>query len=309
MPISHPLVQLTQAQHNVLTGLMLGDGHLTRSQATANASLVVGRSTKDEEYLRQQMKVFENFLSPQYQGGQVRYCRTIDKRTGKPRSDCYFATIASPTFTEYHDIWYHWIGNKYVKVVPSYLQLNAQIIAHWISDDGSIAYNKLPYRLTCEISTHGFLQEEVQFLAHLLTDRYREDFLVRPKTKNGKTYFIIKAYDSACRAMFLDIDPYFEMVRKRIWDHPESRFWVDPPERQTSLLDRYNDRKAILDRIIQAGQPVTLKQLAESLGYVYQGKTDYKSINKLLRPYLISGKISKSVDRFDNNTTTIKVMT
>jgi hypothetical protein len=305
----HPFIPLTVAQHNVLTGLMLGDGHLKKGKSNINAALMVGRSVRDEDYLRYEMSIFANFLPPRHHNQQMQYSLPIAKRSGLTRSDCcYFSTVNSPSFTFYHTLWYQSIDDKFVKRVPNSLQLNGQIVAHWIADDGGVDYNKLPYRLRCEFSTHGFLQEEVEFLAELLKDRYQEDFLVCPKHRKDKTYYTIKCYDSACRTMFLDIDSFFKMDRKRIWDHPESRFWQDPPERQREMVKIFQKRKNMLDQMIIVGKPFTLKELATNLSYIYDGKIEYKAVNKILQPYLEGGIIIKEMDYFDNNTITIRVL-
>jgi hypothetical protein len=299
----HPFVPLTNIQYNVLTGLMLGDGCLAMGDSNINARLIVGRCVKDRDYLQYEADIFHNFVAPRCHNGVV-YTSSIDKRDGSLREGYTFESIASPTFTPINHLWY----KNNTKIVPANLELNEQIIAHWLADDGSMDYNKLPYRLRCEISTHGFTKNEVEFLASLLNNRYNEDFLVRPKNRKGKTWYIIKAYDSACRAMFLDIDSYFKMDRKRIWDKSESRFWIDPPERQRSMLKNFKNRKELVAKIVEAGQPITLIQLAHELGYLYGDKVNYTSINKLLGPYINEGRIIKEVDRFNNNTTTIRII-
>ena len=303
----HPFVPLTDIQHNALTGLMLGDGCLAQSASNINARLALGRCVEDRDYLQYEAEIFSNFAAPRYHNSVV-YTSSIDKRDGSLREGYRFETIASPSFTSYHSLWYRLVDGEYIKIVPNSLQLNGQIIAHWIADDGSLNYNKLPYRLRCEISTHGFTKDEVEFLASLLNQRYSEEFLVRPKNRKGKTWYIIKAYDSACRAMFLDIDPYFKMTRKRIWDKPESRFWVDQPERQRSMVQGFRNRKALIAKIVETGEPITLIQLAHDLGYVYNDQIDYKSVNKLLKPYLNQGIIVKDMDRSNNNAVTIRIV-
>jgi len=244
---------------------MLGDGCLYLGRSSINAHLIMGRSIKDEDYMRYEMGIFENFLPPRYKGIIPHYSMNRFSTSYKLTKQCDFATVASPTFTPYYNLWYKEIDGKRRKIVPNSLKLNGQIVAHWLADDGSTMFNKLPYRLKAEFSTHGFSKDEVEFLASLMNDRYNEEFLVRPKNRWGKTYYIIKAYDSACRAMFLDIDPYFKMDRKRIWDRPESRFWENQPERQRSMVHDLENRKIKLAKIIDNGEPITMIQLAKRL--------------------------------------------
>lgn len=299
----HPYVPLTKEQHNVLTGLMLGDGHLRIAKSNINAALMVGRSYKDFPYMEYELSLFYNFCSPLTQNRGPRVIDKFDKIISSIRKECAFNTVASPSFTPYHKLWY---PNGKKKIVPNDLILSPQIIAHWICDDGHVTYNKLPYRLKLELSTHGFSEEEVNFLSKLLENKYNEKFLVKKKTRKDKVYFMIKAYDSACRALFKDIDSFFKMDRKRIWDKPESRFYNDVPERQTSHIESLKERKEILDNIVKSSSSssssILLKDLAVELSYIYNGVIDYKCINKLLKPYIADGIIIKEIDILNNNT-------
>lgn len=290
---------LTQLQHQALTGSMLGDGHV---RGYCNARFMVSRAVKDQGYLEYERLLFENFLAPRCKDA-CQFHRSKNKKTGEIKESYVFSTVNSPSLTPYRKLWYP----DGIKIVPPNLELSSVAVAHWVADDGSVAFNKLPYRLTLELSTHGFTKTEVEFLADLLNKRYNEEFLVRPKNKRGKRYYIIKAYDSACRALFLDIDPVFKMTRKRIWNKPESRFWNDQPSRQISKVKISNDRKELLRQIIEIGEPITLKQIAEKLSYIHNNKFDHRSVDRVLKPYLDSGKVIKDMDRFNNNTITIRI--
>src|SRR5713101_5202095 len=240
--------------------------HLAINGKAINASLMIGRAVKDKDYLQYEADIFANFAAPRYSEG-VHYHCYVPKRDTPLQEGYDFATVASPTFTPFHKKWY----KERIKIVPEDLELNGQIIAHWLADDGSVGYNKLPFRFEATFNTHGFTKTEVEFLASLLNKRYNEEFLVRPKHRNGKTWWIIRAYDSACRAMFTDIDPYFKMDRKRIWDKPESRFWNDPPERQRSMTNDLARRKKMIEEIIRDCERVKLADLCSLLGYTSKG--------------------------------------
>jgi len=299
MPISHLYVPFTEEQHNILTGSMLGDGHLSLCQKNINSHLIIVRSIKDISYLEYEFEIFNNFYSPFTLKNGVKTFYV------KNKGYCSLVTIASPSFTQYHNLWYK---NK-KKIIPKNLQLNAQIIAQWIADDGCVFYNKLPYRFVTEFSTHSFLKEEVEFLANLLNQRYSEEFLVKQKNIKDKKYFIIKAYDNACRAMFHDIDSFFKMKRKKIWDKQESRFWNNCPERQRSCKKQFADHKNLLKEILLNNEKILLKDLSKALNYnyIYNGKYNYNSVNSLLKKYLDNGIVVKSFDKMNNNLCTIIV--
>ena len=304
MKIPHQYIGLSTLQKEALTGSMLGDGHLCLQKHSINASLMIGRAIKDKEYLEYEAMIFANLAAPRYTNGVI-ITKYFDKSIGKIDIECKFATSNNPSLTEYHNKWY----NNKIKVIPPDLELSAISIAHWIADDGSIWCNKLPYRFVLELSTHSFTEEENHFLSSLLEKRYNEEFLVRPKNRNGKRYYVIRSYDSACRAVFSDINEHFKMSRKRIWDKEGSRFWNDPPERQVSKVKEFRHKRDLLASIIDNGNELTLIELAHELGYVYKnGTIEYGGINKLLKPYIDLGKIIKEVDVFNNNTTTIRVI-
>lgn len=279
MSINHPYIKLTEYQDQVLTGLMLGDGHLDK--VNKNAHLSLNRSIKDLEYLKFESNIFYNFLTPLFQNHLVKMTLSFDKRSSKYYEGCYFRTARNGSLTEYHYKWYN--GTK---ILPKDLKLSSPTMAHWIADDGHITYNKLPYRFVLELSTHSFTENEVEFLIKLLSDRYKEKFL--PSFKNKK-YFIIKAYDSACRSIFKDIDPYFKMIRKRIWDMPESRFYSNIPERQISTKDEFAKRAFKMQEIFNNNNSISLKELKNQL--LYGDKVSYNSLRSILLPF--KDKITK----------------
>jgi hypothetical protein len=276
----HPFVKLSVFQQQVLTGLMLGDGHLGKLKSNKNAKLSLSRSIKDLSYLQYEFGIFEDFVNKIY------YDYSIDKRSNKSRDCCSFATIASPTFTKYHDLWY--VDKK--KIVPE-IELSAVAMAHWIADDGHLSFNKLPYRLTLELATHSFTKIECMYLISLLESRYNEKFILAPKKKG----FIIRAYDSATRAIIADIDQVFKLTRKRIWDKSESRFYQDVPPRQVSTTDSFKLRKELLDNIINNKQEISLQQISKQLGYACFKRT---WMIKLLKSYnlVIEDDLIKGID-------------
>jgi hypothetical protein len=298
MSIVKTLIPLTEFQRAVLNGLMLGDGHLTSD--SKNSHILVLRSIKDIDYIKYEMSVFNNYLSPKkLEGPFIR--NNFDKRSNITSKECGFATMNNPCFNEFRKAWY----GPERKTIPADLELNAITIAHWIADDGHIYCNKLPYRFVVEISTHSFSEDEVNLLAKKLNERYNEEFLVKAKKRKDKTYYIIKFYDSACRAVFKDIDPYFKMIRKRLWDAPSARFYSNPPATQVRKKANFLIRKNKLKEIIDAGGSFNLKKLAELLGYDYVVHT---TMMRLLQPYLDAKVLIKELDNLNNHTITFKVV-
>ncbi len=102
--------------------------------------------------------------------------------------------------------------------------------------------------------------------------------------------------------MFEDIDSFFVMNRKRLWDAVESRFWHNQPERQREMVKNFANRKLLLKSIIENNDRILLKDLAAKLNY-----HDNRAINKLLEPYLNDKLITKFYDKNDNNTCSILI--
>jgi LAGLIDADG DNA endonuclease family protein len=297
--MTNKYIALTQQQEEILTGLMLGDGHLCLNGISAYLTVV--RAIKDKEYLEYEADIFFKFLTKSHQEIGLKQRSHYKKEYNKTYIDVFFNTSNNPVFLAHQEKWYR----NCVKIVPSDLKLTSTTVAHWIADDAYLTTNKLPYRFAMSLSTHGFTKDEVYFLADLLHERYQEKFIVSPSKKK---YYFIRGYDSACRAIFADIDPYFKMKRKRIWEEPDARFYANQPERQVSQIETIAARRKYLAEVIDLGNSITMKELAVGLGYIYNGKIDYRNVNYLLQPYLNSGKVSKEVDKFNNNTTTIKVI-
>ena len=78
--LANPPEKLTEQQHNILTALMLGDGHLSRGKTKgANANLIIGRAIQDIEYLKWQYELFSNVCTKK----AFRTRSSFDKRTNK----------------------------------------------------------------------------------------------------------------------------------------------------------------------------------------------------------------------------------
>lgn len=273
MTVPHEYIVLTAFQSKAITGSLLGDGFLDKE--SKNASLRITRSINDIDYLKYEANIFYNFLTEDAKTTLVKTTSQFDKRTNKEYRSCYFLTQRNPVFTELSYKWY----NNGIKVIPNDIELSNIAIAHWIADDGCISTSRVPYRFSLEISTQSFSEAEVDFLSSLLSFKYNEKFFSSPKIINNKKRFIIKAYDSACRVLFKDIDTYFKLYRKRIWDNPETRFYTNPPERQIEKVNLFVWRKIKMQEILDNYNSISLEDLKEQLKY--NGKTHSRVFNSL----------------------------
>lgn len=294
----HQYVKLTKYQKNALIGSMLGDGCLYKQKQCINPSFIIHRAAKDRDYLEFEIGIFKEFSAKKYVNGP-KYIELYSKFHKKIQKKCEWATIATPTFLKYYNEWYP-NGSK---IIPNNLELNGQIIAHWICDDGWVGKNKVDYRFQFDISTDGFTKDEVHFLAELMSKRYNENIFAQKWTRKetGKDYYKLRAYDSACRAIIGDMDQFFKMDRKRMWDDPISRYYINVPERQMESKGIIADRKRQIASFISDRVEMTYKDLSHKLGY--EGR--YGPMLHL-NPYKKSGVIYTVFSKKNNVPLTIK---
>ncbi len=295
---THELKILTECQINALTGSMLGDGGLYKQKEHTNPKLVIHRTLKDKEYLEYEASIFKEFTAPRFENGVGKYTK-LDERYNKYYSVWKYETVDTPSFSSYHKYWYP----NGQKEVPNDLKLNGQIVAHWICDDGWVGKNKVDYRFQIDISTDGFTKDEVYFLSKLMSDRYNENIFVQPWTRKGtgKKYYKLRAYDSACRAIIVDVDDHFKMKRKRLWDNPISRYYTNPPERQIERNNITAQKKIIMDDFLKAGVDTLYSELSDRM----QFKTD-AGLSRWLKPLIEKNIIYTFYDRVNKIPLTIK---
>lgn len=216
--------ELTTLQHEVLTGLLLGDGCLWRSKRghSANAQLAITRTKSDFAYLQWSADIFQNFVTPK----GVRSNDYFDRRTQKTYSRVFLRTRCNPCFTEVYHKWYP--NGK--KIVPRDLKLTIPAIQVWFADDGCVSRprgKRKAVRFELKIATHGFLPEDVDFLRTSIQDVCGVTFY------RGGDNTLRMGKTSECRDFLRQIDSGFPLERKsRIWRNPDYKLFesLDTPE-------------------------------------------------------------------------------
>ena len=209
---------LSSLQEDILLGSLLGDGCLTtQHNDNANASLIIGRSILDKEYLLYEYGIFRNLCS-----SLGYYERDIkNNKSGKIYKSCGFNTRNAPVLTYYYNQWYP----NNIKAVPTTLILNPQIIAIWLADDGHICYeNDTHYKLKLTFATNSFAYDEVKFLANQLSSRYNEFFNIKNVKWQDKRVeqYVIEISDGGAITLLRDINNYFPASMSR-----KSNIWLD----------------------------------------------------------------------------------
>ena len=112
-PSERALVKLPTEVEEILTGILLGDGHISRRSSTANSRLIYTHTAvTHKEYFDHVFKIFLPFCVNAYvpQSKIVR-----DNRTKKTYSAISFTTMQLPCFNVYKDCFY----NLNVKIVAN----------------------------------------------------------------------------------------------------------------------------------------------------------------------------------------------
>ena len=112
-PSERALIKLPDEVKEILIGILLGDGHISRRSSTANSRLIYAQTAiTHKEYFNYVFKIFLPFCVKDYivQSKLVR-----DNRTNKTYSAISFTTMQLPCFNVYKDDFY----NLNVKIVPT----------------------------------------------------------------------------------------------------------------------------------------------------------------------------------------------
>jgi len=265
----------TNQQTNLIIGSMLGDGHLRKINKNDNASLTITRATSDRAYLEWEANIFDGLWTKRC----ITDYSTWDERTDETYSSSQFVSRTLIALNQFHARWYRRINDKFVKIIPNDLELNAEIIAVWFCDDGHILMGS-PTRFNILFSTNGFTKDEVYFLKDLLVNRYNEHFSVN--VKNEEEYYICCA-DASARAIISDIDPVFPqgMQRKRLWDDPTTCFYANQPLKMKSHNVSFAEKMTQVKEYLKTHDEFYMVELANFAGFSMSKTTSagYQSID------------------------------
>jgi hypothetical protein len=199
----------------LLNGLMLGDGCIQYSGGrsktnNSNPRLTIVRQLRDEQYnfwIYNQIKNLCNSKPFQYE--------VLDKRTLKIYKS---SRIYSKSLTFFKEIFNYWYPDG-KKRIPRNIEFTPLTLLVWFLDDGSVitANNKKGNvcKLTIKISTHGFIKEDVEFLANKLSCFFETLFRIQYDDGN---HYIVGSGDAACRYIQYINDIFPDcMLRKKTW--------------------------------------------------------------------------------------------
>lgn len=174
--------KLTKRQISILSGLLLGDGHLNKK-----GCFVCNRSIKDKRYNNYIKNVLSELFSQNISNDKYQES-IINNR--KIRSTCYkIESLTTKELKEFRDKWYDEYGTK---IIPQDLELTNESLAYWYLDDGSIHIGYTNNSII--LCTNNFTKNEVLFLSQLLKNKFNLSFNIYKtgKHQNPDRGYILK---------------------------------------------------------------------------------------------------------------------
>lgn len=195
-------ITLTPNLKDIIIGLLLGDGHISRRSDTGNSRLVYTQSlTVHLEYFNHVFSLFhpiffvENYIIQ----------RRKSRRGSKEFYAVSFTTMQLPCFNFFKEIFY----KNNLKIVPLniYHLLTPIGLAFWIMDDGSKQGSGL------HLSVYAFSNEDVDRLMFTLQDKFNLKCSIHYNRDNKPRIYIFKESMDTLRSL---VRPYFinEMLYK-----------------------------------------------------------------------------------------------
>lgn len=238
----------------VLDGLMLGDGSLTRRNNAYYSMAMSKLAISLDDHLKYEQWIVDNVFAVLSIPASTKATNGVCR--GKPYQKAILWTYQLPLLTELHDKWYvggEWTqkgGGRYVhgatKVLPDYLmqaeELPTLALAHWFLGDGSSSWGYLKLgspRLTVNLAACGFTKGEVYHLMAMLNNMgITTTKPGRQQTIRGQGLSIVLAQDSVNRFMDL-IEPHI----LEIFSDSESPSYKDMIKRRLKPARLYKPRQ------------------------------------------------------------------
>lgn len=172
---------LSEFQKEILTGLLLGDGCIERSQNSLGARLKVGQSLKQTEFVEWLYETFKDFVHTPP--------RLKEKfRNNKRYSELVFNTLTHQSFKHFHDLFYP--NGK--KIVPESINqfLTPTAFAVWFMSDGSIKSKECRGRI---LNTQCFNRADIERLILILKEKFNLISSIRTQKDGLQIYISAKS--------------------------------------------------------------------------------------------------------------------
>jgi LAGLIDADG DNA endonuclease family protein len=187
MENNNNLYNLTHYQIQVLIGLMLSDGHISKRGNSKNSYFTIAFSIKFKEFALLIKNIFILFIT-----SKGFYNSFIQSGIDSPFYErITLRTLTLPCFTIFHNIFYRLneSTNKYYKIIPLNIEeiLTPIVIAFLIMGDGS--YNKS--RKVIRISTNSYNKIEVELLKTAFENKFNILCSLERAKKDSNQYLLV----------------------------------------------------------------------------------------------------------------------
>lgn len=166
---------MTKRQENIITGILVGDGHLEKNGRFVR--LKVDQALRHSDYVNWLYGELKNLVP-----SKPVIIEENDKRTHRVYRRLHFATYSNAEFEKWRDVFY--VDKR--KIVPPQIKsiLNSAIsLAIWLMDDGYKRNDCAAIRLNTDAFNYG----EQQMLVECLHDNFKIKGQIH---KKGKWYNI-----------------------------------------------------------------------------------------------------------------------
>tara|TARA_Y100000310_G_C20566364_1_gene755699 strand:+ start:366 stop:1013 length:648 start_codon:yes stop_codon:yes gene_type:complete len=198
-------LKLTQRQHEVLVGLLLGDGHIEQPYTTPRARLKVEQRVAMKAYVEWLYEIFQDWVR-----SDIASKNHSLKATGKSYKSLGFTTFAHEKIMPYRQLFYP-AGKK---VIPGNLidLLTPLGLTVWFMDDGSVKSHESKGRI---LNTHSFTQNEVEHLCSILQEKF--ELMAHPRQQTDGVQIYISGKSANTLQALLEPHIIPEMEYKLPW--------------------------------------------------------------------------------------------
>ena len=175
-------LKLSERQREIITGLLLGDGHFETRNGQIYR-LKVEHSIKQKEYVDW---LYQNFINLTNQPPKAREKTSFDKKI----ISYGFTTYSSGSFRFYGQQFY--LGNK--KIIPKNIKklLSPLSLAIWFMDDGSL--KSIKHRAYI-IHTLGYDLSELQIMEKALMEKFGIKIKIHKQYNKWRIYIPAESYE------------------------------------------------------------------------------------------------------------------
>ncbi len=143
-----PKIIFTDRQIEVLTGCLLGDGHLSKIRSNSYFSY----TSNIENHIKFVYNEFNKYMN------DIRFINYYDKRTNKTYYRYITNSILNETFTDLRQKWYP--NGK--KIIPNNIKLTSTVCLFWYIGDGGLIQNYKKKKTSyLKLSTQCFNEDDI----------------------------------------------------------------------------------------------------------------------------------------------------